>query len=38
MEKVLNFACWRGCIRESKEAAKRILEAKIAEAEMLAAM
>jgi len=38
IEKILNFACWRGCIRESKEAAKRVLEAKIAEAEMMAAL
>jgi len=34
----LNFSCWRGCIKESKDAAKRSLEAKIAEAEEMAAL
>lgn len=38
LERVLNFACWRGCIKESKDAAKRLLEQKIAEAELMAAL
>lgn len=38
LEKILNFSCWRGCIKESKESAKRSLEAKIQEAEMMAAL
>jgi len=36
LERVLNYACWRGCIDESKAAGKRAAEAKLAEAELLA--
>jgi hypothetical protein len=31
MERIPNFQCWRGCIKESKAAAKRIMEEKLAE-------
>jgi len=35
LEKILNFSCFRGCIRESKAVAKRIMEEKIAEKEAM---
>lgn len=35
-ERILNYACWVGCINESKSSAKRAAEAKLAEAELMA--
>lgn len=34
----MNYACWKGCIRENKATAKRKMEEAIAEAEMMAAL
>lgn len=36
LEKVLNYACWRGCIDEAKAAGKREAEVRLAEAQLLA--
>jgi len=36
LEKTLNYACWKGCITESKAAGKRAADAKLAEAELMA--
>lgn len=38
LETILNFACFRGCIREAKAANVRVMEKKIADAELLAAL